>query len=278
VVFTSFIFVKFFLIVLAVLAVCRTRWQRQLVILLASIIFYGYWNPWYLFLLATPSVIDYICALHMSETEDPGRRKFWLVLSVVSNLGLLGYFKYANFFVQNVAKLEGKDIPVLHILLPVGISFYTFKTMSYTIDVYRRHIEPCRSWWKYAMFVTYFPELVAGPIVRASVFLPQMKRSLRPSWPRAYVGLQLVALGFSKKLLIADVLAPFVDSIFAHPSLYSSGTVWSAVTNGWPSTLAARSQTASTFGRSRFPGPSRVRRTRRPVPLGQAISRTRRTP
>jgi alginate O-acetyltransferase complex protein AlgI len=228
-VFTSFVFVKFFLIVLAVLAVCRTRWQRQLAILLASIAFYGYWNAWYLFLLATPSVIDYFCALRISEAKDLGRRKFWLVFSVASNLGLLGYFKYANFFVHSFGKLAGRDVPVLHILLPVGISFYTFKTMSYTIDVYRRHIPPCRSWWKYAMFVTYFPELVAGPIVRASVFLPQMTRSLRPSWPRAYVGLQLVALGFSKKLLIADRLAKFVDPIFAHPALYSSGTVWSAV-------------------------------------------------
>jgi alginate O-acetyltransferase complex protein AlgI len=228
-VFTSLVFVEFFVIVLVVLAICRTRWQRQLAILLASVIFYGYWNPWYLFLLATPSVIDYVCALRLSETEDPARRKFWVMCSVVSNLGLLGYFKYANFFAQNFAKLFGKDIPALNILLPVGISFYTFKTMSYTIDVYRRHIEPCRSWWKYAMFVTYFPELVAGPIVRASVFLPQMTRSLRPSWPRAYVGLQLVALGFSKKLLVADRLAKFVDTIFTHPSVYSSGTIWSAV-------------------------------------------------
>jgi alginate O-acetyltransferase complex protein AlgI len=228
-VFTSFIFVEFFLVVVVVLAVCRTRWQRQFAILLASIVFYGYWNPWYLFLLATPSVIDYFCALRISETEEVRRRKFWLTFSVVSNLGLLGYFKYANFFVHNFAVLMGRDVPVFHILLPVGISFYTFKTMSYTIDVYRRHIEPCRSWWKYAMFVTYFPELVAGPIVRASVFLPQMTRSLRPSWPRAYVGLQLVALGFSKKLLVADRLASFVDFIFAHPSLYSAGTIWSAV-------------------------------------------------
>jgi alginate O-acetyltransferase complex protein AlgI len=228
-VFTSFAFVEFFLIVLVVLAACRTRWQRQLAILLASIVFYGYWNPWYLLLLATPSVIDYVCALRISETEVAGHRKFWLVCSVVSNLGLLGYFKYANFFVQNFAKFAGREIPALNILLPVGISFYTFKTMSYTIDVYRRHIEPCRSWWRYAMFVTYFPELVAGPIVRASVFLPQMTRSLRPSWPRAYVGLQLVALGFSKKLLVADRLAKFVDYVFAHPSLYSTGTVWSGV-------------------------------------------------
>jgi alginate O-acetyltransferase complex protein AlgI len=228
-VFTSFTFVWFFLVVLIALAFCRTRWQRQLAILISSIFFYGYWNPWYLLLLATPSVIDYFCALRISETQDQKRRKFWLIFSMVSNLGLLGYFKYANFFIQNFAKLMGRDVPLFHILLPVGISFYTFKTMSYTIDVYRRHIEPCRSWWRYAMFVTYFPELVAGPIVRASVFLPQMTRSLKPSWPRAYVGLQLVALGFSKKLLVADRLAKFVDVVFSRPSLYNTWTVWSAV-------------------------------------------------
>jgi alginate O-acetyltransferase complex protein AlgI len=228
-VFTSFTFVEFFLVVLVALALCRTRWQRQLAILLGSVVFYGYWNAWYLFLLATPSVIDYFCALRISETQVDARRKFWLRFSIVSNLGLLGYFKYTNFFVQSFAELLGRDLHVMHILLPVGISFYTFKTMSYTIDVYRRHIEPCRSWWKYAMFVTYFPELVAGPIVRASVFLPQMTRSLKPSWPRAYVGLQLVVLGVSKKLLVADRLATFVDAVFAHASIYSSGTIWSAV-------------------------------------------------
>jgi alginate O-acetyltransferase complex protein AlgI len=228
-VFTSFTFVEFFLIVLMALALCRTRWQRQLTLLLGSIIFYGYWNSWYLFLLATPSVIDYFCSLRISESVDERRRKLWLRFSIVSNLGLLAYFKYANFFVQSFGKLIGRDLPVLHILLPVGISFYTFKTMSYTIDVYRRHIEPCRSWWKYAMFVTYFPELIAGPIVRASVFLPQMTRSLKPSWPRAYVGLQLVVQGFSKKLLIADRLATFADAVFAHPGIYSTGTIWSAV-------------------------------------------------
>ena len=108
-VFTSFTFVWFFLIVLAALAVCRTRWQRQFAILLSSIFFYGYWNPWYLLLLATPSVIDYFCALRISETADQRRRKFWLIFSMVSNLGLLGYFKYANFFVQNFAKLMGRD-------------------------------------------------------------------------------------------------------------------------------------------------------------------------
>src|ERR1700681_2894371 len=117
-IFTSFVFVEFFAVLLIVLALCRTRVQRQFVILLASVIFYGSWNPKYLLLLATPSVIDYFSAIRMNATEDSRNRKFWLLCSIVSNLGLLGYFKYANFFVQNFARLSGREMPVLHILLP----------------------------------------------------------------------------------------------------------------------------------------------------------------
>jgi alginate O-acetyltransferase complex protein AlgI len=228
-VFTSWAFVLFFLAVLLVLRLMPSRWTRQLAILLASICFYGYWNKWYLLLLATPSVIDYVCSLRIEDATDPRTRKLWLWISIVTNLGLLGYFKYANFFLDNSAHLLGKPFHRLAILLPIGISFYTFKTMSYTIDVYRREIPACRCWWKYAMFVTYFPELIAGPIVRASVFLPQMTRSLRPSWPRAAVGLQLILLGASKKLLVADRLAILSDRVFAHPALFSPLTVISAV-------------------------------------------------
>ena len=227
--FASFAFVAFFVIVLLALAACRSRVQRQLVILLASVYFYAYWNPRYLFLLATPSVIDYWCAQRIARAEDDRRRKLWLIASLVSNLGLLAYFKYATFLLQNLAWIGGRTVAPLDIVLPVGISFYTFKTMSYTIDVYRRQIEPCRSWWQYALYVTYFPELVAGPIVRASMFLPQMTRALTFSGPRTYAGLQQVALGFSKKLLVADRLATFVTPVFAMPAIYSAATVRSAV-------------------------------------------------
>ena len=228
-VFTSWAFVRFFLVVLIGLSVMRTRTLRQLVLLVASAFFYGYWNVWYLPLLATPALIDYYCALRIDATEDPLLRKRWLLVSLVTNLGLLGYFKYAAFFATNIAALLGRPIPHLDILLPVGISFYTFKTLSYTIDVYRRDIPVCRKVWQYTMFVMYFPELVAGPIVRASVFLPQMRRSLRPSWPRAIVGLQVVLLGVTKKLLIADRLAVLVDPVFAAPRAYSQATVASAL-------------------------------------------------
>jgi alginate O-acetyltransferase complex protein AlgI len=229
VVFTSWEFVAFFLAVLIVLRLMPNRRMRQLAILLSSVFFYGYWNKWYLLLLATPSIIDYQCSIRIENSEDPRVRKLWLYVSVVSNLGLLAYFKYANFFLDASGHLLGRHFSRLAILLPIGISFYTFKTMSYTIDVYRREIPACRSWWQFAMFVTYFPELIAGPIVRAQVFLPQMTRSLRPSWPRAMVGMQLILLGVSKKLLIADRLAILADSVFEHPALFAPLTVISAV-------------------------------------------------
>jgi alginate O-acetyltransferase complex protein AlgI len=228
-VFTSWAFVVFFAIVLAALWAVRGRTMRQLVLLIASCVFYAWWKPVYLLLLLTPSVIDYWCALAVEATEDPKRRKFWVTFSIVTNIALLAYFKYTNFFLANLYEALGKRFEPLDIILPVGISFYTFKTLSYTIDVYRREIKACRSLWQYSMFVTYFPELVAGPIVRASIFLPQMRRSLRPSWARAEIGLQVILLGVTKKLFVADRLSVFVDAIFANPAAFSPFTVASAV-------------------------------------------------
>jgi alginate O-acetyltransferase complex protein AlgI len=187
-------------------------------------VFYGSWNARYLLLLATPSIIDYYCALGIEATETPKLRKTILLFSICSNLGLLAYFKYTNFLLSTVGELLHFPHKTLDILLPVGISFYTFKTMSYTIDVYRGELRACRSWWKYAMFVTYFPELVAGPIVRASVFLPQMGRSLRFDWNRFRLGLQIVLLGVTKKIVIADRLAPFADHVFAAPGSFDGIT------------------------------------------------------
>jgi alginate O-acetyltransferase complex protein AlgI len=228
-VFTTFAFLKFILVVLLALRIAPARKWRQMVLLAASAYFYAYWRVAYLLLLATPSLIDYYAALRISESSDHRRKRGWLVLSLLTNFGLLAYFKYTNFLLASVHGLLGTSFTPLDIVLPVGISFYTFKTLSYTIDVYRGEIQPCPSLWQYAMFVTYFPELVAGPIVRASIFLPQMRRSLRPSWPRAALGLQLALLGATKKLLIADRLAVLADPVFAHPGSYAPLTVASAV-------------------------------------------------
>jgi alginate O-acetyltransferase complex protein AlgI len=227
--FTSWVFFRFFVVVLIGLRLMPTRTARQGLLLVASAVFYAYWNPWYLILLATPSVIDYVCAIRIEDSDDERVRRRWLIASIVTNLGLLAYFKYANFFLETIGALTSHRVPHLDILLPVGISFYTFKTLSYTIDVYRRQLPACRRQWQYAMFVTYFPELVAGPIVRASVFLPQLGRSLEPSWPRAVSGAQLALVGVTKKIFVADRLAGFVDAIFATPSAFAPQTVTAAV-------------------------------------------------
>ena len=227
--FTSWDFVAFLAVVLVGLRLAPNRTWRQALLLVASCYFYAYWNPHYLLLLLTPSAIDYVAAIRIEESQDLKVRKRWLLFSLITNLGLLGYFKYADFFVQQFSALLGVQTRHLDILLPVGISFYTFKTLSYVIDVYRREMPASRSLWRYAMFVTYFPELVAGPIVRASVFLPQMTRTLNPSWPRAWIGVQAILLGLTKKLVIADQLAPFADAVFAAPGSFSSATVVSAV-------------------------------------------------
>jgi alginate O-acetyltransferase complex protein AlgI len=227
--FTSWPFVLLFFVVLVGLRLLPNRTLRQLLILAASIVFYAYWSVGGLFVLAVPSLVDYWCAIRIEESRSGGARRAWLIASLVANLGLLAYFKYANFFLENVDRLFGGVPARLDVVLPIGISFFVFKTLSYTIDVYRGDLPACRSLWRYAMFVAYFPELIAGPIVRASVFLPQMTRSLRPSWPRAAVGLQLILLGVTKKVFIADRLARLVDSVFEFPEEYASFTIASAI-------------------------------------------------
>ncbi|HVF39090.1 MAG TPA: MBOAT family protein, partial [Gemmatimonadaceae bacterium] len=227
--FVSWEFVGFFILVLTGLRVMPSRESRQLLLLIASAIFYGAGTTWHLLILALPAIVDYACAVRIDESDDALVRRRWLHLSVVSNLGLLAYFKYADFFIDSIGAVIGAETIPLGVVLPVGISFFIFKTLSYTIDVYRKQIPACRSLWRYAMFVSYFPELVAGPIVRASVFLPQMDRRLQPSWDRTSVGLQLILLGLTKKLFIADRLATLVNPVFAAPGEYTQLTVISAV-------------------------------------------------
>jgi alginate O-acetyltransferase complex protein AlgI len=227
--FVSWAFVGFFAMVLLGLRLMPTRESRQLLLLVSNVVFYGSGTAWHLLVLAVPSIVDYAAAVRIEATEDPAARKRWLTLSIACNLGLLAYFKYADFFVDTVAHLLGTSTAPLDVALPIGISFFTFKTMSYTIDVYRREIPACRSLWRYAMFVSFFPELVAGPIVRASIFLPQMDRSLAPRWRRTATGLQIVLLGLAKKLLIADRLATFSDAVFSRPGAFSQATVAAAV-------------------------------------------------
>lgn len=232
-VFSSPRFLAFLATLLLVLSLPQAPKTRKRLLLIASTFFYAAWDVRYLALLAAVSIIDYLVANRIDASDDQRTRKAWLVVSITSNLGILAYFKYYNFFLDNLngifGALLGLHLRHANILLPAGISFYTFKTMSYTIDVYRRELKPEKHLLDYATFVTFFPELIAGPIVRASIFLPQMSRDIRPSVARLALGGSIFVVGLTKKLLIADSLAKVADPIFAQPELYSGLSVWTGV-------------------------------------------------
>jgi D-alanyl-lipoteichoic acid acyltransferase DltB (MBOAT superfamily) len=230
VIFHSLDFVVFFVLVVAAYWALPQRAQNVL-LLASSYFFYGYVHPWFLILIASSTVIDY-CAARAMEAW-PQRRKRFLWLSIVSNFGMLGFFKYFNFFVENVHAVltaTGFEIsqPALRILLPVGISFYTFQAMSYTIDVYRGELRARRSLLDVAVFISFFPHLVAGPIQRASFLLPQVESARRFSAEKARSGFVLICWGYLKKLVIADNVGVIANKVFAlsDPTFY---VLWAGV-------------------------------------------------
>jgi len=230
VIFHSLDFVVFFVCVVALYWRLPQRGQNVL-LLVASYLFYGYVHPWFLILIATSTVIDY-CAARGMEAWPQHRRRF-LLLSVISNFGMLGFFKYFNFFVENVAAVLASiglsfSEPTLRILLPVGISFYTFQAMSYTIDVYRGELRARRSLIDLAVFISFFPHLVAGPIQRASFLLPQVESARRFSVEKARSGFLLICWGFFKKLVVADNVGVIANKVFAlsDPTFY---ILWAGV-------------------------------------------------
>lgn len=200
---------------------------RPLLLLTASYIFYCYWNPWYAVLILVSTAIDYCAGLVLARESRTSWRKAALWTSIAANLGLLGYFKYTNFTLSTLHTLLGplaSPLPnALDILLPVGISFYTFQSMSYTIDVYRRTIEPERNFFSFALFIAYFPQLVAGPIERTAHLLPQLKRSIAWNPANFESGIRLLLLGLFKKLVLADRLSLVVGPMIQHPNNHSAG-------------------------------------------------------
>jgi alginate O-acetyltransferase complex protein AlgI len=213
-----------------------TPWHRVRVWLLvaASFFFYGWWNQGLAALILVTSCLDYVFALGMQRSTTERSRKTFLVVSLIMNLGLLVYFKYSNFFVQSF--VDGLhafgytgSVGLLSVVLPVGISFYTFEAINYTVDVYRRKIPAERNLGHLLLFITFFPHLVAGPIVRASDFLKQIKRRKHWSWPRMTLGVSLFLLGWLKKSALAEHMARFADPIFQNPELYGTGATWIAV-------------------------------------------------
>ncbi|HEX6209188.1 MAG TPA: MBOAT family protein [Methylomirabilota bacterium] len=218
-IFNSIQFVVFFVVVYSLYRLLPHRPQNVL-LLVASYVFYGAWDWRFLGLLAASTIIDYFIARYLGRTADPRRRTRVLWISIAFNLGVLGFFKYFGFFTENLRLLLsgiGLEVspPMLHVLLPIGISFYTFMTMSYVIDVYRRHIEPTTDFIDFAVFVAYFPHLVAGPILRAASLIPQIARPRRPTAAQIQTGLWLVGWGLFKKVFVADNLGHVADEVFA---------------------------------------------------------------
>jgi D-alanyl-lipoteichoic acid acyltransferase DltB (MBOAT superfamily) len=201
-------------------ALVRSRGARFLLLLASSYFFYGAWNWKYLGLLFFSTALDYYLAQAIATFPqgDP-RRKRLVIVSVVANLSLLGAFKYYNFFRDTAVLWFGWDAPVFDVLLPAGISFYTFQSLSYTIDVYRGTIQPARNLTEFALFVAFFPQLVAGPIVRASEFLPQLDQPPRLTRRDIHAGLWRIMVGLTKKVLISDLIAvSFIDGAYAQGS------------------------------------------------------------
>ena len=227
-------FLYFFVVVLGLYLALPHRGQNRL-LLLASYLFYGVWDYRFLSLILLSTIVDFQVGKALGTSNDPRRRKQLVTVSIVFNLGLLAFFRYMSFFAEPLGELlAGFNVtlnPIFYnILLPAGISFYTFQTMSYTIDVYRRHLEPTRHFFDFALFVSFFPQLMAGPIERATRLLPQVLQPRKVTWEKLGSGAWLILQGTFKKVVIADNLAHVVNAV------YSEGaevTAWEVVVGTW---------------------------------------------
>ena len=230
--FNSVDFIVFFAFVISLIVIIRNRNFHYIFLIAASYFFFYFSNNFLITLLIFSTILDYYVGKQIWITNDKSKKKKLLVLSIIGNLGLLGFFKYTDFAISQFNEIFGligiDEIPLLEIVLPVGISFYTFQTLSYTIDVYRGNLTPSKSLKEFALFVSFFPQLVAGPILRASNFLPQIREKfveLRNQNLKETIiqnsnlkfGLTLMSFGFFKKMFFADNIAPFVDEIFINP-------------------------------------------------------------
>ncbi len=232
--FTEFRFLPFFLVVLGLHWALRSDRLRKLWLLLASYAFYAAWDWRFLSLILASTAVDWVAGARIHACRAAGRSdRGWVLASVGANLGLLGFFKYFGFFVESgVAFLTWLGLPAtapaLTVVLPVGISFFTFQTMSYSLDIHRGRLAPARSPLDLALFVAFFPQLVAGPIVRAADFLPQLAAPRRWSAVEVRPALLLFLSGYVKKACISDNLAPAVDAYFDAPAAFEAAAAWRA--------------------------------------------------
>jgi alginate O-acetyltransferase complex protein AlgI len=201
------------------------------VLLAGSYYFYAYWDWRFCFLIFLMSFFSYIIGLKIEKSSYQANKKKWLIFGITVNLIILGFFKYYNFFIDSLNTcLKGLNFKLgfLEILLPVGISFITFEVISYTVDIYRGKNKSADSFWDLAMLVAFFPHLISGPILKPSHFLPQLRNQVIIKWPNAEQGIQIFLMGMVKKVLIADQLSVFVDTVYKSPALYSPETIWFA--------------------------------------------------
>ena len=244
------VFRVFFLIVFPVyLLVKHNNRLMNWWLMIASYAFYGWWNPSYLLLLFGTSAIDYLMVVFMERSSTPAKRKLWLIISLVSNFGFLAFFKYSYFITDNInwvfehfhwamrlpaptavpnwgiSLFGGKEDFFAKVVLPIGISFHTFQSMSYTIDAYYNRIQTERSFVRFLTFVSFFPQLVAGPIERASNLLPQLQRTPVISREDLVDGASLFLVGYFKKVALADYLALYVDKVYASPQDFDAGAL-----------------------------------------------------
>ncbi len=227
--FVELRFILFFAAVFILYWRMRSNRNRKILLLVSSYFFYGCWDWRFLGLIFLSSTIDYLAGWHLDKPEGQARRRMWLVISIAANLSVLGIFKYFNFFIESLEvflSLAGMDFGLrnLNIILPMGISFFTFQSMSYTIDVYRRVIRAEPDPLDFYLYVSFFPQLVAGPIVRAKDFLPQLRSRRRFPYEKYALYCLIFAVGFFKKAVVSDTFALFIDPVFADPAAYGQGS------------------------------------------------------
>jgi len=240
-IFSSLEFVLFFITVIAVILILKNKKYQHIFLLIASYFFFYFSSNYLIFLLFFSTILDFYLAKLIWIQKEIRIKKLLLVISILMNIGLLGFFKYADFAILKFNILGqifnlNSNIPILELVLPIGISFYTFQTLSYTIDVYRGDLEPSKSLKEFALFVTFFPQLVAGPIIRAKEFLPQLReklennsiqklRTITINESNLKLGTTIIVFGFIKKIFFADNISPLVNFIFQDPTGYDSLTI-----------------------------------------------------
>jgi alginate O-acetyltransferase complex protein AlgI len=228
-IFTQFAFLGFFLLAFGVHWALPSHRARKLWLLAASYYFYGSWDYRFLALIFASTILDYVTALGLGATESPRTRRLLITLSLCANLGILGFFKYYNFFVASAAALLEQvgwhgSVPTLNVILPVGVSFFTFQSMSFTVDVYRKQLAPHHDFLDFALFVSFFPQLVAGPIVRARAFLPQLATYHAFADVNVRRALLLFGVGYFKKSCVADNIAAVIDPLFNEPTSFHAAS------------------------------------------------------